>query len=251
MAARSAWRSSAGPPHEAPEHLRAGLTPGGLLDLTVELREDSPPVPVAPTLLAELLPVRRLGPYAVLAAAHDEESARMLAHARLQGESLDGDVALRVRDQLRSEDWAASEPGSGHFVADPLLRALLLHRLRFEDGDHPGTPPGTPSTRPCTGTTGPGPARTGSITTWRSAAPTTPSRICGRPSPSRTSSAGWDGCGSSAPPPAPGSGTGRAPTRAGRSPWARGHPETCRRASTATPSNSTCPSGGCCTPYGC
>ncbi|MGW8603656.1 hypothetical protein ACWGLB_32470 [Streptomyces sp. NPDC055893] len=122
---------------EAPAHLRAGLTPGGLLDLTVELREDAPPVPVAPTLLAELLPVRRPGPYAVLAAAHDEESARMLAHARLQGESLDGDVALRVRDQLRAEDWAASEPGSGHFVADPLLRALLLHRLRFEDGDHP------------------------------------------------------------------------------------------------------------------
>ena len=105
-----------------------------LLDLTVEVREDAPPVPVAPALLAELLPVRRPGPYAVLAAAHDEESARMLAHARLQGESLDGDVALRVRDQLRSEDW---QEGPGHFVADPLLRALLLHRLRFEDGDDP------------------------------------------------------------------------------------------------------------------
>ncbi|MER6099574.1 hypothetical protein ABT154_27730 [Streptomyces sp. NPDC001728] len=119
---------------EAPAHLRAGLTPGGLLDLTVELREDAPPVPVAATLLTELLPVRRPGPYAVLAAAHDEESARMLAHARLQGESLDGDVALRVRDRLRSEDWPEAP---GHFVADPLLRALLLHRLRFEDGDHP------------------------------------------------------------------------------------------------------------------
>ncbi|MEU1864462.1 hypothetical protein [Streptomyces gardneri] len=119
---------------EAPAELRAGLTPGGLLDLTVELREDAPPVPVAPTLLAELLPVRRPGPYAVLAAAHDEESARMLAHARLQGESLDGDVALRVRDTLRSEDW---QEGPRHFVADPLLRTLLLHRLRFEDDDDP------------------------------------------------------------------------------------------------------------------
>ncbi|MFD8211213.1 hypothetical protein ACFV2S_33020 [Streptomyces sp. NPDC059695] len=119
---------------EAPAALRADLTPGGLLDLTVELREDAPPVPVAPTLLAELLPVRRPGPYAVLAATHDEESARMLAHARLQAESLDGDVALRVRDQLRAEDWGE---GPAHFVADPLLRALLLHRLRFEDGDHP------------------------------------------------------------------------------------------------------------------
>ncbi|MFE5730701.1 hypothetical protein ACFQ7A_07295 [Streptomyces sp. NPDC056528] len=122
---------------EAPAHLKPGLTPGGLLDLTVELREDAPPVPVAPALLAELLPVPRPGPYAVLAAAHDEESARMLAHARLPSESRDGDVALRVRDRLRAEDWAASAPGSRHFVADPLLRALLLHRLRFEDGDHP------------------------------------------------------------------------------------------------------------------
>ncbi|MEU0401805.1 hypothetical protein ABZ318_16480 [Streptomyces sp. NPDC006197] len=119
---------------EAPAELRAGLTPGRLLDLTVELREDTAPVPVAPTLLAELLPVRRPGPYAVLAATHDEESARMLAHARLQAESLDGDVALRVRDQLRAEDWGE---GPGHFVADPLLRALLLYRLRFEDDDHP------------------------------------------------------------------------------------------------------------------
>ncbi|MFE0652254.1 hypothetical protein ACFVZH_27115 [Streptomyces sp. NPDC059534] len=119
---------------EAPAAVRARLTPGGLLDLTVELREDTPPVPVAPALLAELLPVRSPGPYAVLAATHDEESARMLSHARLQGESLDGDVALRVRDRLRAEDWPE---GPGHFVADPLLRALLLHRLRFEDGDHP------------------------------------------------------------------------------------------------------------------
>ncbi|MET9932927.1 MULTISPECIES: hypothetical protein [unclassified Streptomyces] len=122
---------------EAPAHLKPRLTPGALLDLTVELREDAPPVPVAPALLAELLPVSRPGPYAVLAAAHDEESARMLAHARLPSESHDGDVALRVRDRLRAEDWAASAPGSRHFVADPLLRALLLHRLRFEDGDHP------------------------------------------------------------------------------------------------------------------
>ncbi|MFB7518200.1 hypothetical protein [Streptomyces sp. NPDC056144] len=119
---------------QAPPGQRAGLTPGGLLDLPVELREDAPPVQVAPTLLAELLPVRRPEPYAVLAATHDEESARLLAHARLQNESLDGDVALRVRDHLRSEDW---REGPGHFVADPLLRALLLHRLRFEDADHP------------------------------------------------------------------------------------------------------------------
>ncbi|MET9346748.1 hypothetical protein [Streptomyces termitum] len=119
---------------EAPPAARATLTPGDLLDLTVELREDAAPVPVAPALLAALLPVPRTGPYTVLAAAHDEESARRLAQARLPGESLDGDVALRVRDLLRAEHWAEHP---GHFVGDPLLRALLLHRLRFEDDDHP------------------------------------------------------------------------------------------------------------------
>ncbi|MEE1751863.1 hypothetical protein [Streptomyces sp. SP18CS02] len=119
---------------EAPAALRASLTPGGLLDLTVELREDAPAVPVAATLLAELMP--ELGPDApaVLAAAHDEESARVLARTRLRGASLDGDMALRVRDALRADGWP---DGPEHFVADPLLRALLLHRLRFHDDDHP------------------------------------------------------------------------------------------------------------------
>ncbi|MFD4375459.1 hypothetical protein [Streptomyces sp. NPDC058486] len=117
---------------ETPPAERAALTPGRLLDLTVELREDSAPVPVAPALLGALLPVPRPGPYAVLAAAHDEESARRLAQARLPGESVEGDVALRVRDRLRAEHWS-DHPG--HFVGDPLLRALLLHRLRFEDDD--------------------------------------------------------------------------------------------------------------------
>lgn len=119
---------------EAPARLASSLTPGALLDLTVELREDTAPVPVAPTLLDELLPGRALGPFAVLAAAHDEESARLLARTRLRGESLDGDMALLVRDMLRSEDWPES---AEHFVTDPLLRALLLHRLRFGDADHP------------------------------------------------------------------------------------------------------------------
>ncbi|XIE78949.1 hypothetical protein AB6O49_14515 [Streptomyces sp. SBR177] len=119
---------------EAPRAERPHLTPGALLDLTVELREDARPVPVAPTLLAALLPQPRLEPFTVLAAAHDEESARLLARTRLRAENRDGDMALLVRDRLRAEDWPE---GPEHFVADPLLRALLLHRLRFEDADHP------------------------------------------------------------------------------------------------------------------
>ncbi|MEU1365815.1 hypothetical protein ABZ454_06740 [Streptomyces sp. NPDC005803] len=117
---------------ESPEPGR--LVPGALLERTVELREDRPPVRVADELLERLLPGQRPDVLSVLAAAHGEDSARLLATTRLRGESLDGDVALRVRDELRSEDWPV---GPEHFVADPLLRSLLLHRLRFQDDDPP------------------------------------------------------------------------------------------------------------------
>ncbi|MFF2406747.1 hypothetical protein [Streptomyces sp. NPDC058092] len=110
------------------------LVPGALLDRTVELREDRAPVRVADELLARLLPGQQLDVLSVLAAAHGEDSARLLATARLRGRSLDGDVALRVRDVLRAQDWPV---GPEYFVADPLLRSLLLHRLRFQDNDHP------------------------------------------------------------------------------------------------------------------
>ncbi|MFE6978929.1 hypothetical protein [Streptomyces sp. NPDC057682] len=116
---------------EAPEP--GTLVPGTLLDSTVELREDRPPLRVAGELLARLLPDQRADVLSVLAAAHGEDSARLLATARLRGR-LDGDVALRMRDALRSEGWPADPD---HFVGDPLLRALLLHRLRFQDGGPP------------------------------------------------------------------------------------------------------------------
>ncbi|WP_406467179.1 hypothetical protein [Streptomyces sp. NBC_01594] len=112
----------------------AALVPGALFDCTVELREDRPPVRVADELLKQLLPGQRPDVLSVLAAAHGEESARLLARTRLRGVSMDGDVALLVRDVLRAEDW---QVGPDYFVADPLLRSLLLHRLRFQDGDHP------------------------------------------------------------------------------------------------------------------
>lgn len=112
----------------------AELVPGALFDHTVELREDRPPVRVADELTERLVPGQHPDVLSVLAAAHGESSARLLATTRLRGESLDGDVALRVRDVLRAEDW---QVGPEYFVADPLLRALLLHRLRFRDDDHP------------------------------------------------------------------------------------------------------------------
>ncbi len=119
---------------EAPARERGRLTPAALLDLTVELREDAPAAPVADTLLAALMPELRPDAPAVLAAAHDEESARLLARTRLRAQSVDGDPALLVRDALRADGWST---GPERFVADPLLRALLLHRLRFHDGDRP------------------------------------------------------------------------------------------------------------------
>lgn len=143
---------------EAPAGVRGSLTPGALLDLAVEVREDSPAVPVAETLLDVLLPELRpeeTAALTVLAAAHDEESARVLARTRLRAASVEGDVALRLRDALRSDGWPAgtARPGGAgaggdgaggragaapsYFVTDPLLRALLLHRLRFHDGDAP------------------------------------------------------------------------------------------------------------------
>ncbi|MDT9681610.1 hypothetical protein RND61_05895 [Streptomyces sp. TRM76323] len=143
---------------EAPAGVRGSLTPGALLDLTVEVREDSPAVPVAETLLDVLLPELRpeeAAALTVLAAAHDEESARVLARTRLRAASVEGDVALRLRDALRADGWPAgtARPGGAgaggdgtggragaapsYFVTDPLLRALLLHRLRFHDGDAP------------------------------------------------------------------------------------------------------------------
>ncbi|MFF9351472.1 hypothetical protein [Streptomyces sp. NPDC014734] len=108
--------------------------PGALLGHAVELREDRPPVRVADELLARLVPGQRLDVLSVLAAAHGEESARVLATARLRGRSPEGDVALRVRDALLAQDWPV---GPEFFVGDPLLRSLLLHRLRFGDDDHP------------------------------------------------------------------------------------------------------------------
>ncbi|MEU9356939.1 hypothetical protein AB0D35_02300 [Streptomyces sp. NPDC048301] len=113
---------------EAPQP--GALVPGTLLDCTVALREDRSPARVAEELLERLLPGQRLDVLSVLAAAHGESSARLLANTRLQGQSGDGDVALAARDMLRSEGWRV---GPEHFVADPLLRCLLLYRLRFQD----------------------------------------------------------------------------------------------------------------------
>ncbi|MEV8311503.1 hypothetical protein AB0P36_30260 [Streptomyces flavidovirens] len=110
------------------------FTPASLLAATVTLREDREGQEVAAELLARLVPPSRLDWLTVLAPAHDVPSAEALAASRLPGEEgRTGLAAVRdVRTLLADEHWP---PAPGHFVGDPFLRSLLLHRLRYGDRD--------------------------------------------------------------------------------------------------------------------
>ncbi|MBT2493039.1 hypothetical protein J7E96_31950 [Streptomyces sp. ISL-96] len=110
------------------------FTPASLLAAPVTLREDSEGQEVAAELLARLVPASRLDWLTVLAPAHDVPSAEALAASRLPGEEgRTGLAAVRdVRTLLADEHWPSAP---GHFVGDPLLRTLLLHRLRHGDRD--------------------------------------------------------------------------------------------------------------------
>ncbi|MEV0096474.1 hypothetical protein [Streptomyces sp. NPDC050738] len=104
------------------------LTPGALLGLSVALREDTPGRETAAELLESFVHAARLDRLTVLAAAHDTADAEFLAAARLDH---DGGAAgvLPMRDLLAEEYWGASPD---HFVGDPFLRTLLLHRLNTD-----------------------------------------------------------------------------------------------------------------------
>ncbi|WP_328378161.1 hypothetical protein OHB13_21295 [Streptomyces sp. NBC_00440] len=107
------------------------LTPGELLSLPVALREDEPGRPTATELLQQLVPPARLDRLAVLAAAHSTADAEVLAAARLDHDGGRAGV-LPMRDLLADECWPAAPD---HFVGDPFLRTLLLHRLRHPTGE--------------------------------------------------------------------------------------------------------------------
>ncbi|WP_328537341.1 hypothetical protein [Streptomyces sp. NBC_00344] len=106
-----------------------GLTPGALLSMPVVLREDEPGRPVATELLNSLVHAARFDRLAVLAAAHGTEDAEALAAARLDHDGGRAGV-LPMRDLLADEHWPAAPD---HFIGDPFLRTLLLHRLRQGD----------------------------------------------------------------------------------------------------------------------
>lgn len=106
------------------ELLTAGLKPDG--DAESDQR------PVYRELLDRLVPPGLAEELAVLATAHDGDSARALAEARL-GDSFGAAGVNRLRTQLTAEGLP---PAAGYFVGDPFLRTLLLLRLHLDDADH-------------------------------------------------------------------------------------------------------------------
>lgn len=64
----------------------------------------------------------------MLAAAHDTADAEFLAAERLDHDGGASGV-LPMRDLLAAEYWGTS---ADHFIADPFLRTLLLHRLHTD-----------------------------------------------------------------------------------------------------------------------
>ncbi|WP_051901249.1 hypothetical protein [Streptomyces aureus] len=105
---------------------------GALLTADVAPHEDRAGRPAYQELLGRLVPGGRLDELAVLAAAHDRDSACSLAQARLP-EDFGTSGVLGLEERLTAEGWTTAP---GHFVGDPFLRALLLLRLHHDDPGH-------------------------------------------------------------------------------------------------------------------
>ncbi|MFD6291715.1 hypothetical protein [Streptomyces sp. NPDC060205] len=83
-------------------------------------------------LLDRLIPDGRRDELALLAVAHDRESACALAAARLPGDF--GAVGVLALEARLAEEGLPTVPGQ--FVGDPFLRALLLLGLHRREPDH-------------------------------------------------------------------------------------------------------------------
>ncbi|KNB50919.1 hypothetical protein [Streptomyces caatingaensis] len=111
--------------HRVPEDRE--VTPGALLDAPAAGGTHT----TGEELLRRLVPADCLERLVILAAARDPGAAEALATARLQAHGGAGGMR-HARDVLRREGW----PEDPHlFVADPLLRSALLHRLHHQDPD--------------------------------------------------------------------------------------------------------------------
>jgi hypothetical protein len=105
---------------------------GELLTADVAVHEDHDGRPTYQELLGRLVPGGRLDELTVLAAAHDRDSACVLAEVQLS-DDFGASGVLALEERLAEEGWA---PAAGQFVGDPFLRALLLLRLHHDDPDH-------------------------------------------------------------------------------------------------------------------
>jgi hypothetical protein len=105
---------------------------GELLTADVAVHEDHDGRPTYQELLGRLVPGGRLDELTVLAAAHDRDSACVLAEVQLS-DDFGASGVLALEERLTEEGWA---PAAGQFVGDPFLRALLLLRLHHDDPDH-------------------------------------------------------------------------------------------------------------------
>ncbi|MFC3576937.1 hypothetical protein ACFOZ0_27405 [Streptomyces yaanensis] len=111
---------------------RGASSLGALLTGDLALHEDHDGRPAYQELLDRLVPGGRLDELTVLAAAHDRDSALMLARERLPDDFGAAGV-LGLEERLAEEGGPAV---AGQFVGDPFLRALLLLRLHHLDADH-------------------------------------------------------------------------------------------------------------------
>jgi hypothetical protein len=121
----------------ARQNLPRGVTTlAGLLSAVMVVHdedEDHGERPTYRVLLDRLLPNEsHLDALAVLAAAHDRDSALALVGSRLPDGFAESAV-LALEDRLAREGHA---PTPGHFVGDLFLRTLLLLGLRDRDPDH-------------------------------------------------------------------------------------------------------------------
>lgn len=105
---------------------------GELLTSDVAVHEDNDGKPTYQELLDRLVPGGKLDELTVLAAAHDRDSACVLAEVQLS-DDFGASGVLALEERLTEEGWTSA---AGQFVGDPFLRALLLLRLHHDDPDH-------------------------------------------------------------------------------------------------------------------
>ncbi|MGW3648984.1 hypothetical protein [Streptomyces sp. NPDC000878] len=105
---------------------------GALLTAELVLHEDREGLPAYRELLDRLVPADRLDELTVLAAAHDHDSACVLAAAGLPDDF--GPSSVRALETRLTAEGLPAVPGQ--FVGDAFVRTLLLLRLHHRHADH-------------------------------------------------------------------------------------------------------------------